>query len=105
MLGSPAIAVPVIALAAIIVLQGRRRDRPIAAEINAWSTRWYLWIVAGAGLFAVGFLALLTNEDNELASWAWATWILSWLSGGIVAVIGLGLAANLYGHCNAELAG
>lgn len=94
MIGSPSMFVLILALFAIGVLLARRNERPIASEFTAWSARWYYWIAAGAALFAIGFGALLTNEDNELSSAAWATWILSWLSGAVVAAIGLALGAT-----------
>lgn len=90
-IGSPAVAVPVIGIAALAVIRSSRHDRPIAAELTAWSARWYAWLAAGAGLFVVGFGALLTEEDGGLTEVAWATWILSWLAGAIIGVIGLGL--------------
>lgn len=94
MIGSPSVFVLLVAVAAIFAILARRHDRPIAAELTAWSERWYYWIALGALLFAVGFGALLTSEDNELSSAAWATWILSWLSGAVVAALGLALGVS-----------
>lgn len=93
-IGSSAVAVPVVALAAIVAIQAARHDQPIAAELNSMSARWYLWLAAGAAFFLVGFGALLTEVDGGLTTVAWATWMLSWLTGAIVGVVGLGLGAN-----------
>jgi hypothetical protein len=92
--GSPAVAMLVVAVVVLLAVLASRHEPPIAAEFTAWSARWYYWIAAAAGLFAVGFGPLLTNEDNELSSVAWATWILSWLSGAVVATVGLALGAT-----------
>lgn len=93
-IGSPALAVPVMALLAVVAIQASRHDQPISAEVTAWSARWYVWLAAGVGFFLVGFGALFAADDGELSSVAWATWMLSWLSGAIVVVIGLGLGAT-----------
>ena len=44
----------------------------------------------------VGSAMLFTAEDGDLATVAWATWILSWLAAAIIAAVGLGLAATRY---------
>lgn len=94
LIGSPAVAIPVIALVAIVALQASRHDQPIAAELTTWDARWYLWLAAAASFLLIGFGALLTEEAGGLSDVAWATWMLSWLTGAIVGAIGLGLGAT-----------
>lgn len=80
----------------IVVIQSTRHDQPIRVEITAWGARWYLWVLAGAALFVIGFGALFTEEAGGLSELAWAVWILSWLAGAIVGVIGVGLGATRF---------
>jgi len=89
LLGSPIIALPLIL--AVLVIGARRHDQPIAVEAVAWERRWYRWLGVAAVLFLVGFAMLLTSEDNELSSIAWAVWILSWLAAAVTATVGVGL--------------
>ena len=99
LLGAPFVALPTIAIFAVLVLVARRHDRPIATEAAAWSERWYLWIAVAAGLFLVGLAVVAVDGDGELSTPAWATWILSWLGAAVLAAVGLGLGAfRLVGH-------
>ncbi len=96
LLGAPMVAVPAVAIFAVLVIVARRHEQPIAAEAAAWSERWYLWVAVAAGMFLVGFAMLFTEEDGGLSSVAWAVWILSWLAAAVVATVGLGLGATRY---------
>lgn len=94
LLGSPAIAFPLLVIGAVLFVQARRHDRPLAREAADWGERWYVWLAVAGGLFLLGGSMLFTGEDNELAGWAWATWILSWLAAAIIGVVGIGLAVT-----------
>lgn len=95
---SPAIAIPVVAIAAVVAVRARRHDQPIATEVTNLAQRWYLWLAAGAALFGIGLATLaLAGEDASTA--AWATWVLSWLFAGLAAAFGLALSvAKLAGR-------
>lgn len=97
-IGSPIVALPLLAIVGVLVIGARRHDQPIAVEAAAWGRRWYLWLAVAAVLFLVGFSMLLTAEDNELSSVAWAVWILSWLGAAITATVGVGLGATRLVH-------
>lgn len=92
----PPLAVAVLLLAAGVVMQAGRHDRPITAELNAWSQRWHLWLVTCASFFLIGLGVLLTEGDQGLATTAWATLALSWVTGAVLGVIGLGLGATRF---------
>ena len=92
-LAGPIVALP-LAVVAALVISARRHDRPIATEAATWGQRWYAWLAVAAGLFAIGAAMLFTADDGDLNTAAWAVWILSWLSGAVVAVAGLGLGAT-----------
>ena len=92
-LAGPVVAQPLLAFAALVV-SARRHDRPIATEAAAWGQHWYTWLAVAAGLFAIGGTMLLTADDGDLTTPAWAIWILSWLSAAVIAVVGLGLGAS-----------
>lgn len=94
LIGSPAVAIPVIALVAIVALQASRHDQPIAAELTTWGARWYLWLAAAASFFLIGSAPSSPRRPGGLSDVAWATWMLSWLTGAIVGAIGLGLGAT-----------
>ena len=96
--GAPAVAVPLLAIAVTLVILAQRNEQPIAAEAASWGQRWYVWLAVAAGLFLVGFSMLLTADDGELNTVAWAVWLLSWLAAAIVAVVGLGFGATRLVH-------
>lgn len=108
MIGSEAIAVLVVALAAIVAIQARRHDQPIASEVKDWGNRWYLWVAAAAVLFVVGVGALAVVGDGETASGAedtsvvnglaWLAWMLSWVGAAISAAMGVFLGAQRVRH-------
>jgi hypothetical protein len=90
---SPAIAVPVAAVAGIVAFRARRHDRPLATEVTHMTQRRYLWVAAGAILFGIGF-ATLAVSGEDASSAAWATWVLSWLFAAIAAAVGVTLGAT-----------
>jgi len=94
LIGAPVVAFPLIALLAVLVVAARRHDRPIATEASEWAAHWPWWLATAAGMFLLGVAMLFTAEDGELASIAWATWILSWLGAAIIAVLGLAFGAT-----------
>lgn len=94
LLGAPMVALPMLAILALLVIGARRHDQPIATEAVAWSKRWYLWLAAAAAMFFVGLGVLAADGDGELSAPVWATWILSWLAAAVVATVGLGLGAT-----------
>lgn len=96
-LGGPIVALPLL-IAAALVFSARRHDRPIATEAAAWGQRWYAWLAVALTLFAIGVVMLVTADDGDLTTAAWAVWILSWLSAAVIAVVGLGLAATRIAH-------
>lgn len=96
LLGSQIIALPLLAILGLLVIGARRHDQPIAVEAAAWGRRWYRWLGVAAVLFVMGFAMLLTSEDGELSSVAWAVWILSWLAAAITAAAGIGLGATRF---------
>jgi hypothetical protein len=92
----PPLAVAVLVLAATVAIQAGRHDQPITTELTAWSARWHLWLVASAAFFFLGFGALLTEGDQGLTTAAWATWVLTWLTGAVLGGVGLGLGATRF---------
>lgn len=93
-IGAPFVAFPVIAILGALVIAANRHDRPIATEAYHWAVRWYAWLIAAGGLFLLGLLTLTTAPDGDLTTIAWATWLLSWIAAGVVAVIGVALGAT-----------
>lgn len=91
LVGAPSLAIPAIILAAALVLASRLLDQPIATQASDLGRRWHVWLIVAGALFALGFAMLMTNEDGELSSIAWAVWILSWLSAAVLATFGVGL--------------
>lgn len=98
LIGAPIIALPLLAVLAVLGISARRHNQPIQAQAAAWGARWYLWLAAAAALFLVGFAMLLTEENGGLSTAAWAVWILSWLAAGIVAAVGVGLGVTRLAH-------
>lgn len=96
LLGAPIVALPAIAIFAVLVIVARRHDQPIASEVATWSERWYLWLAVAAGMFLVGLAAVAADDDSELSTPVWALWILSWLAAAVVATVGLGLGATRF---------
>ena len=94
LLGAPMVALPLLAVFAVLVIVARRHDQPISAEAAAWSERWFLWLAAAAGLFFLGLAAVAADGDGELNTPVWAVWILSWLAAAVVATVGLALGAT-----------
>ena len=92
--GSPAIAILVVAVVILIGLQFAGKDRPITPTDPSRTRRWYLWLAAAAGAFLVGLAVLAIDGDDELSSAAWATWMLSWASATVLGLIGVSLAAT-----------
>ena len=93
LLGGPILAVPMLVVT-FVAFRALRHGRPIAPEAAAWSQRWYAWFAVAAALFVIGGTMLLTADDGELSTPAWAVWTVSWVSGAAVAVVGLGLGAT-----------
>lgn len=86
-----------------LVLAGT--DPKIATPGPSREPRWWVWLAVAASLGAVGFLVLLvwpavTPDHCTQANpcWedtaAWATWILSWLTGAAIGAVGLILAGR-----------
>ncbi len=97
-MGSAAIAVFAIALVVLVGLQFAGKDRPITPTDPSITRRWYLWMAGAAGAFLLGLgVVVITEEDGGLSSTAWATWMLSWATAAVLAVIGLG-ATRLFTH-------
>ena len=92
--GSPAIAVFVVALAALVALQFAGRDRPIAPTDPSITRRWWTWLATSAVAFLVGLGVVAIDGDDDLSSAAWATWMISWFAAVVLAAIGLGLGAT-----------
>lgn len=92
--GSPALAILVLALIALGVLQFAGRDKPIAPTDASITRRWWTWLAGSAAAFLIGLGAVAIDGDDDLSSAAWATWMLSWAAAIVLAVIGLGLAAT-----------
>lgn len=92
--GSPAIAVLAVALVAGAALQLAGRDRPIAPTAPRVTRRWWTWLAAGAIAFLVGLVAVAVDGDDDLSTGAWATWLISWATATVLAVIGISLAAT-----------
>lgn len=92
--GGPLVAVPLLAVLAVLAYRARRHNQSIATEAAEWGRHWYLWLAVAAIMFLVGSAMLFTANDGELSTAAWATFILSWLAAAIVAAIGLSLGAT-----------
>ncbi len=96
-IGSPAIAVLAVALVALVALaalQFAGRDRPIVTTDPAITRRWWMWLAAGAVAFLIGLASVAIDGDDDLSTAAWATWLISWASAIVLAVIGIGLATT-----------
>jgi hypothetical protein len=93
--GSPAIAILVVAMAALVGLQFAGKDRPITPTDPSVTRRWYLWIAGAAGAFLLGIgVVALTEEDGGLSELAWAIWMLSWATAAVLGCVGLVLGAT-----------
>jgi hypothetical protein len=91
--GSEAIAVLVVAIVVLVGLQFAGKDRPITPTDPSMTRRWYLWIAGAAGAFLLG-LGVLAIDGDDLTSAGWATWMLSWATASVLALIGTGLGAT-----------
>ena len=92
-IGSEAIAVLAVAIVALAGLQFAGKDRPITPTDPSITRRWYFWMTGAAGAFLLG-LGVLAIDGDDLTSAGWATWMLSWATAAVLAVIGLGLGAT-----------
>lgn len=92
--GSPAIAVIVVALVVLGALQFAGRDRPIALTDPSITRRWWLWLAGSAAAFLIGVAVVAIDGDDDLATAAWATWLVSWAAAVLLAAVGVGLAAT-----------
>lgn len=99
-MGSEAIALLVVALVALAGLVFAGQDRPITPTDPSVSQRWYWWLAGAAGAFLAGLGVLaVTEEDGGLSEAAWATWMLSWATAAVLALVGVGLGtARLVTH-------
>ena len=91
---APFVAVPLLAIIAVLVISARRHDQPVVAQAAAWGRHWYLWLAVAAGLFLLGLGIVAADADGDLSTPAWAVWILSWLAAVIAAAVGFGLGAT-----------
>jgi len=91
--GSSVLLVLIGSVVGLLALLGRRHDRPIVTNPEE-TARWYRWLMAAAVAFAVGFLALLTSDGDELSSTAWTIWMLAWGSALVLALFALVLGTS-----------
>jgi hypothetical protein len=91
---TPFLVIPLIPVVAVLALAARRHDHSIGDEAVRWSHRWYLWVAAAAIAFVVGSAMLVTADDGDLSTAAWATFLVSWLTAAISATIGVGLGVT-----------
>src|SRR5262249_27655633 len=91
LVGSPVFVLLIAAPVALLAIMGRRHDRPIVSDTDT-TRRWYRWLLAGAGGFAIGFFVLALEGDDELSEPTWAISMLSWAVGTILVLFGLVLA-------------
>ena len=94
LMGSEAIAVVVVALAALAALVVAGRQRPTTRADPSPTRLWYWWLASAAGLFLAGcgVVAVTENEGGDLPEAAWATWMISWATAAVLTLVGLGLA-------------
>jgi len=93
-MGSEAIAILAFAIVVLAGLQFAGQDRPITPTDPSITRRWYFWMAGAAGAFLLGLGVLAIDGGDELTSAAWATWMLSWATAAVLAVIGIGLGAT-----------
>lgn len=94
-MGSEAIAVLTVAIVVLAGLQFAGKDRPITPTDPSITRRWYFWMAGAAGAFVFGLgVVVVTEENGGLSEVAWATWMLSWATAAVLAVIGVGLGAT-----------
>lgn len=94
-MGSEAIAVLVVAIVVLVGLQLAGKDLPITPTDPSITRRWYIWIAGAAGAFLLGIAVVaIAEEDGGLSEVAWATWMLSWATAAVLALIGTGLGAT-----------
>lgn len=91
--GSEALAVVAVAIVVLVGLQFAGRDRPVTPTDPSVTRRWYLWMAGAAGAFLLG-LGVLAIDGDDLTSAGWATWMLSWATAAVLALIGTGLGAT-----------
>lgn len=99
LVGSEATAALAAALLVLAALSFAGRDRPIAPTDPSMTRRWYWWLAAAAGAFLVGLGVVAIDGDDQLSEAAWATWMISWAIGAVLAIVGVGLGtARLITH-------
>jgi hypothetical protein len=91
--GSEAIAILAVAIVVLVGLQFAGKDRPITPTDPSITRRWYLWMAGSSGAFLLG-LGVLAIDGDDLTSAGWATWMLSWATAAVLALIGTGLGAT-----------
>ena len=102
--GSPAVTLAFVGLVGVLVVMASGQSRPIAGGEQRVSDRWYLWLVAAAGLGLLGLLVLMF----ALTEIGWLVWMVSWSAAVVTAGIGLvlgamNLVARRQGHSVATL--
>lgn len=63
--------------------------RPVAQHQIDMTARWYVWLVAAAVLFAIGWLPLIFDDPEGFTFGGWLVWILSWTAAMVTAGVGV----------------
>ena len=61
--------------------------QPVSRQQFEMTRRWYLWLVAAAVLFGIGWIPLVV-EGGDL-TWGYFIWVLSWLGAIVAAGVGV----------------
>ncbi len=96
--GAPLVVIPVVIVGGALLTRARRHDRPIAVEAAEMGRHWYVWIAAAAVCGVLGLVMLGTDGEAGMPGWAWLTWMLSWLTGIILVLVGAVLGATRLVH-------